>query len=123
MQFELPDGANHKEVEKAYILKLLQENGHNVSKVARISGRERSTLHRWINEWGLQRKLVPKETPAQPESPAPASAPPPTPTARLAPDALPNPAVRGDHLTPEIRAKLEDLQAAQRKRPGKSDGP
>jgi transposase-like protein len=117
MQIEVPDGANHKELDKAYLLKLLDENKGNVSAVARISGWNRKTIARWIKEWGLEKRLVPKDAPARPEPPAPAT----TPTAaRLAPETPPGPAGR-DLLTPEVRAKMEAIKAAKQKRPGQTD--
>jgi transposase-like protein len=117
MKIEVPDGANHKELDKAYLLKLLDENQGNVSAVARISGWNRRTIARWIKSWGLVKKLVPADAPAQPAPPAP------TPTAaRLAPDVKPHPGTR-QLLTPEVRAKLEAMKAAKQKRAGKNAGP
>jgi transposase-like protein len=114
MKIEVPDGADHFEVEKAFILKLLEEHGHNVSKVSRISKRSRSAIHRWIHQWGLERKLVPKAAPVPPEPPAPAPAPT---AARLAPETPPVANATRDLLTPEVRAKLDAMKAAKPKRP------
>ena len=115
MQFELPDGANHKDVEQAVILKLLDEHDGNVSAVARQYGRSRGYLHRRINQMGLKRKLVADVPPAPPPPPPWAAPTPKPPAARLAHK-------NRDLLTPEVRAELDKMKAAKPKRAGKHGG-
>jgi hypothetical protein len=110
MELNLPDDANRKDADKAYLFGLLQA-GNTITQVKEKSGYSRDTIYRKIKEYGFKQIWIQTDQTAAQSPPESAKTPPTqsTPT----PSAQPN--AHHALLEPEVLEKMEVVKAKRKK--------